>query len=64
MRAPSRPAPPLPLTEQEKLLQRFVRTHSSQELSAINPMKWAARDVEERAEFEKFFGQSANRGDE
>lgn len=56
MRAASRPAPPLPLTEQEKLLVRFVQTHSRQELAAVNPMKWAERDAEEKAEFDIFFG--------
>jgi hypothetical protein len=56
MRAASRPAPPLPLTEQEKLLVQFVQTHSRQELAAVNPMKWAARDAEEKAEFDNFFG--------
>jgi len=56
MRAASRPAPPLPLTEQEKLLVQFVQTHSRQELAAVNPMKWAAHDAEEKAEFDNFFG--------
>ncbi len=58
MRAASRPEPPMPLTEQEKLLLRFVQTRSPEELAAINPVKWATRDAEEKAEFEKFFGQS------
>lgn len=64
MRAPSRPEPPMPLTEQEKLLVRFVQTRSPEELAAINPMKWAVRDAEERAEFERFFGQLTNRRNE
>jgi hypothetical protein len=55
MRAPSRPEPPMPLTEQEKLLVRFVQTRSPEELAAVNPMKWAARDAEENADFERFF---------
>jgi hypothetical protein len=58
MRASSRPAPPLPLTEQERLLVNYVQTHSRQELAAINPRKWAARDAEERAQFDIFFGRS------
>lgn len=58
MRAPSRPAPPLPLTEQEKLLLRFVHAHSPEELAALDPAKWAAGDAKEKADFEKFFGQS------
>jgi hypothetical protein len=57
MRAASRPEPPMPLTEQEKLLARFVQTRRPEELAAIDPVKWAARDAAEEAEFEKFFGQ-------
>ncbi|GGG71725.1 hypothetical protein [Edaphobacter dinghuensis] len=53
--APSRPAPPLPLTEQEKLLVRFVRAHTPEELAAIDPAKWAAQDEQRRAEFDRFF---------
>jgi hypothetical protein len=64
MRAPSRPEPPMPLTEQEKLLVSYVQTLSPEELAAIDPVKWAAQDAKEKAEFEKFFGQSANRGSE
>jgi hypothetical protein len=64
MRAPSRPAPPLPLTEQEKLLLRFVHTHSAEELAALDPVKWAVRDAKERAEFDKFFGLSTKKGNE
>lgn len=53
--APSRPAPPLPLTEQEKALVRFVRTRTPEELAAIDPAKWAAQDEQQRAEFDRFF---------
>jgi len=56
MNAPSRPAPPLPLTEQEKLLVRFVRTRTPEQLAANDPAKWAAHDAQEQAEFDKFFG--------
>lgn len=55
--APSRPAPPLPLTEQEKLLVRFVRTRTPEQLAAIDPAKWAAQDEQDRAEFDRFFGR-------
>ena len=55
MNAPSRPAPPLPLTEQEKALVRFVRTRTPEELAAIDPAKWAAQDEQQRAEFDRFF---------
>jgi hypothetical protein len=56
MNAPSRPAPPLPLTEQEKLLVRFVRTRTPEQLAANDPAKWAAHDAQEQAEFDRFFG--------
>jgi hypothetical protein len=57
MNAPSRPAPPLPLTEQEKLLVRFVRTSTPEQLAAIDSAKWAAHDEQERTEFDRFFGR-------
>ncbi len=56
MNAPSRPAPSLPLTEQEKLLVRFVRTSTPEQLAANDPAKWAAHDAQEQAEFDRFFG--------
>jgi hypothetical protein len=55
MNAPSRPAPPLPLTEQEKLLVRFVRTRTPEELAAIDPAKWAKQDEQQKEEFDRFF---------
>jgi hypothetical protein len=54
--APSRLAPPLPLTEQEKLLVRFVRTRTPEQLAANDPAKVAAHDALEQAEFDRFFG--------
>lgn len=57
MHAASRPEPPMPLTEQEKLLVRFVHTRSREELAMLDPVKWAARDAQERAELDRFFGQ-------
>lgn len=63
MRAPSRPAPTLPLTEQEKLLLRMVHTRP-EELALLDPVKWAAKDAKEKAEFDKFFGSSTNRRSE
>lgn len=59
MNAPSRPAPPLPLTDQEKLLVRFVRTSTPEQLAAIDPAKWAAQDAQEKVEFDRFFGRFA-----
>jgi hypothetical protein len=55
MLAPSHPAPPLPMTAQEKLLVRVVRQRDPDELAMLNPEereKAAARDDEA---FKKFF---------
>ena len=57
MNAPSRPAPPLPLTDQEKLLVRFVHTRTPEQLAAIDRAKWAAHDKQEGEEFDRFFGR-------
>jgi hypothetical protein len=55
MRAPSRPAPPMPLTEQEKLLLRIAHHGAPEELMALSPLLRAARDEEEKAEVQQFF---------
>ncbi len=58
MRAASHPAPPLPLTEQERLLLRIAHRGDPVELAMLDPMTRAARDVEEGAEFQRFFGSA------
>lgn len=55
MRAPSQPAPPVPLTEQEKLLLRITRNRNPIQLAALSPAMRAAHDAEEEADFERFF---------
>ncbi|HEY5382192.1 MAG TPA: hypothetical protein VIJ65_08045 [Acidobacteriaceae bacterium] len=58
LHAPSHPAPPLPLTPQEKALLRLVRyrnTTQLAELAALNPEVSAARDAQEAAAFHAFF---------
>lgn len=55
MRAASQPAPPLPLTKQERLLLRVAREGGPEELAALDPARRAAQDREERAEVERFF---------
>jgi hypothetical protein len=55
MQAPSQPAPPLPLTQQEKWLQRIARAHDPQEMAALNAETRARQDMEAKAEVEKFF---------
>jgi hypothetical protein len=55
MRAASQPAPPLPLTKQERLLLHVTHEGASEELAVLDPAKRAAQDKEERAEVERFF---------
>jgi hypothetical protein len=55
MRAASQPAPPLPLTKQERLLLRVAHQGWPEELAALDPARRAAQDKEERAEVERFF---------
>jgi hypothetical protein len=59
LHAASRPAPPMPLTEQEKLLLRLVHKDDLVELAMLDPRVRAMEDSEDRAEFQRFFGQSA-----
>ncbi len=56
MRAASRPAPPLPLTEQERLLLHLAHSGGGrQELAKLDPMLRGDREAEEAAEFQRFF---------
>ena len=64
MRAASRPAPPLPLTKEEKLLLRVARTAGPEELAMLNPDERARREAESEAEFQQFFGQSTTKNSE
>jgi hypothetical protein len=58
LHAASQPAPPLPLTEQEKLLLRLVHKDDPVELAMLDPRVRALEDSEDKAEFQRFFGQS------
>jgi hypothetical protein len=62
MRAASHPPPPMPLTEQEKLLLRIAHKEDPVEVAALNPAVRAARYEEEKAEVQRFF-KSARSGD-
>ena len=55
MHAASHPAPPMPLTEQEKLLLRIAHKGDPVEFAELDPVQRAARDADERAEVERFF---------
>jgi hypothetical protein len=58
MHAASRPAPPMALTEQEKLLLRLVHKDAPVELAMLDSNTRALRDSEEKVEFQRFFAQS------
>ena len=53
--APSRPAPVLPLTPQERSLARLARTADPRELASLNPEFQARLEAEHAAEFARFF---------
>ncbi len=55
MRAPSQPPPPIPLTEQEKLLLRITRNRNPVQLASLNPAMRAERDAQEEADYQSFF---------
>jgi hypothetical protein len=58
MQAASFPAPPMPLTEQERLLLRLVHKVDPVEMAMLDPKFRAMQEAEEKAEFQRFFGQS------
>jgi len=57
LHAASRPAPPLPLTREEKMLLRLIHTVGPQELAMLNSEVRAKHEAEADAEFQQFFGQ-------
>ena len=57
LHAASRPAPPLPLTREEKMLLRLLHTVGPQKLAILNSEERARHDAEADAEFQQFFGQ-------
>jgi hypothetical protein len=61
MHAASRPAPPMPLTEQERLLLRLVHKDAPVELAMLDSKMRALQDSEDKAEFQRFFAQSTKR---
>jgi hypothetical protein len=56
MYAASHPAPPMPLTEQERLLLRIAHRGDPVELAMLDPVLRDVRDAEEQADFQRFFG--------
>jgi hypothetical protein len=57
--APSHPGPPMPLTEQERLLVAVARTGDKEEMTALNPVQREALFKQDQEAFEKFFAPPA-----
>ena len=55
MRAPSHPAPEMPLTQQERLMLRIVHGGDPVELAELDPQVRAAQYAQQKAEFKDFF---------
>jgi hypothetical protein len=55
LHAPSHPAPPLPLTPQEKLFLRMLRYGNATELAQLDPIVRAKEDADETTAFKAFF---------
>jgi hypothetical protein len=55
MHAASFPAPPMPLTEQEKLLLRIAHRGDPEELAMLNQEIRDKREADSNAEFQRFF---------
>jgi hypothetical protein len=58
MEAASFPAPPMPLTAQERLLLRLGNKVDPMEMAMLDPKFRAIEDAEEKEEFQRFFGQT------
>jgi hypothetical protein len=61
MLAVSYPAPPMPLTAQERLLLRIAHRHDPVELAMLEPELRAVEEAKEKEEFQRFFGPPANK---
>jgi hypothetical protein len=59
LRSASFPAPPLPLTEQEKLLLRLARRRNPEDTAILNPALQAAQSAKANEQFQQFFGMNA-----
>lgn len=64
MHAASYPPPPMPLTEQEKLLLRVLHKRDPVEFAALDPVLRAERNAEERADVQRFFESVKRRDNE
>ena len=57
MRAASFPAPPMPLTEQEKLLLRIAHRGDPVEMAMLDPNQRSVQEMKEKAEYQSFFAR-------
>jgi hypothetical protein len=57
MQAASFPAPPMPLTEQERLLLRIVHKNDPVEIAMLDPNQRNLEERKERAEYQSFFSR-------
>jgi hypothetical protein len=55
LHAPSHPAPPLPLTPQEKLFLRMLQYGNATQLAELNPVVRDRQDADEATAFKAFF---------
>jgi hypothetical protein len=51
----SHPAPPLPLTAQERIMLRYARYGRSEDLAQISNERRTAQEDQENAQFQEFF---------
>ncbi len=56
---PSHPAPPLPLTTQERALLRIAQTANPKQLATLTPEEHAKLEAQDAAAFAKFFAPHA-----
>jgi hypothetical protein len=52
------PAPPLPLTQQEKLLLRLAHRNDAQDMTLLNPNVQAQQSAKATQQFQQFFGMN------
>lgn len=57
MQAASLPAPPMPLTEQERLLLRIVHRNDPVEVAMLDPKQRNLEEMKEKAEYQSFFAR-------
>jgi hypothetical protein len=58
--SPGFPAPPLPLTEQEKLLLRLAHRHDAQDMTLLNRDVQAQQSAKATQQFQNFFALDSN----